>query len=165
MSFLSPIFASIASNPVIPFTVAFCILLGYLAFLHYKLHLFTRGEHGSSLEETIKKCIESVKETERRNETLAEHALSMNGRLSHSIRNIQTLRYKAFETNGSNQSFSVALLNEQGNGIVITSLHAHDRISTFAKPIEKYISTYDLTEEEESVINDAKSAHKTTISI
>jgi len=86
--------------------------------------------------------------------------LSLDTRVSFALRNAQTIRYKAFETGGSSQSFSIALLNEKGFGVVITSLHARDRINTFAKPIEKYTSTYDLTDEEKSVINDAKTAHK-----
>jgi hypothetical protein len=150
----------ISDHPTFPIAIALAILLLYLAYLHYKLHLFTRGVQGASLEETIRKCIESVAETEKHNELISQHALSMNTRLSHSIRNVQIIRYKAFETNGSNQSFSVALLNEKGNGVIISSLHAHERVSTFAKPVEKYKSTYDLTEEELHVIEEAKKGHK-----
>ena len=70
------------------------------------------------------------------------------------------IRYKAFEVNGSSQSFSIALLNEKGNGVIISSLHSRDRVSTFAKPVIDYKSEHDLTEEEKSVIGDAKKEHK-----
>ncbi len=115
---------------------------------------------GVSLEKIIKDCVDSVKEIENKNELISKHALSLDTRVSHAIRNAQTVRYKAFETNGSNQSFSVALLNEKGSGVVITSLHAHNHTSTLAKPIEKYKSTYDLTDEEKTVIEEAKKTHK-----
>ena len=72
---------------------------------------------------------------------------------------VQTIRYKAYDASGSNQSFSIALLNEHGNGVVISSLHSHDRMSTFAKPIQKYESSYGLTEEEVLVVEDAKKEH------
>ena len=146
--------------PSIPLSVAIIILLFYVVYLHSKINRFTRGENGASLETLIKKCVDSVAEIEKRNEVIAEHALSLDNRVSQSVRNAQTIRYKAFEANGSNQSFSIALLNEKGNGVVISTLHARDRISTFAKPIEKYLSTHDLTEEEEAVINQAKKEHK-----
>ena len=47
--------------------------------------------------------------------------------------------------------------------MVISSLHVRDRMSTFAKPIENYESTHELTEEELAVIDDARAAHKTKI--
>lgn len=160
MTFFSSVANFITSYSIISFTFAFCFFLFYLAYLHYKLHVFTRGQNATSLESLMKECVDGITKIEERNELISKHALSLDTRVSHALRNAEMIRYKAFETNGSNQSFSVALLNEKGSGIVITSLHAHDRISTFAKPIEKYDSTYDLTEEEKSVIAEAKKAHK-----
>jgi len=160
MSLITIISNFMTNYPIIPFTVAFCFFLFYLAYLHYKLHMFTRGQNATSLESLMKECVDGIAKIEERNELISKHALSLDIRVSHALRNAQMIRYKAFETNGSNQSFSVALLNEKGGGVVITSLHAHDRISTFAKPIEKYTSSYDLTEEEKSVISEAKNSHK-----
>lgn len=156
----SQITSLILQYPNIPLTVAIFIILIYVTYLHKKIYHLTRGETGASLEKIIKNCVDSVKEIENKNEIISKHALSLDSRVSHALRNAQTIRYKAFETNGSNQSFSVAFLNEKGNGVVITSLHSHDRINTFAKPVEKYTSTYDLTEEELNVIKEAKTSHK-----
>jgi hypothetical protein len=151
----------IITNPAIPLTVAIVVLLIYLFYLDHKIVLLTRGKNGASLEETIKECLASVSTIEEKNEFISKHALNLDERVSHAIRNVQTIRYKAFETNGSNQSFSIALVNEKGNGVIITSLHSHERMSTFAKPITNYESTYDLTEEELAVLEDAKASHKT----
>jgi hypothetical protein len=150
----------ISLYPYIPLAVAFVIILLYVIYLHHKIHTLTRGETGASLETIIEQCVNSVADIEKKNEVISKHALSLDSRVSYALRNAQTIRYKAFEAGGSNQSFSIALLNEKGFGVVISSLHARDRISTFAKPIEKYTSTYDLTDEEKSVINEAKLAHK-----
>jgi hypothetical protein len=156
----SSILSYLLTYPTIPLAVAFAITLLYTAYLHHKIYRFTRGQNGASLESLMKSCVDSVAEIEKRNEVISSHALSLNERLSHAVRNAQTIRYKAFEINGSNQSFSIAFLNEHGNGVTLTSLHARDRISTFAKPVENYTSTYDLTEEELFVINEAKASHK-----
>ena len=150
----------ILNYPSIPLSVALLVVLLYVIYLHNKIHRFTRGETGRSLESLIKKCVDSVSEIEKRNELISKHALSLDTRVSNALRNAQTIRYKAFEANGSNQSFSIALLNEKGNGVIISSLHSRDRISTFAKPVEKYLSSYDLTEEELAVISEAKKEHK-----
>jgi len=156
----SPLVLLIIQYSNIPLAIALLLVLIYTIYLHRKLTHFTRGATGVSLEEVLKGCVDSVKDIEEKNELISKHALSLDTRVSHALRNAQTIRYKAFETNGSNQSFSIALLNEKGSGVVISSLHSHERISTFAKPVEKYASTYELTEEELAVINDAKKEHK-----
>lgn len=147
-------------NPSIVLSIVIVIILIYNIYLHNKIYRFTRGETGASLESLIKTCVDTVAEIEKRNELIAKHSLSLDTRVSTAVRNAQVVRYKAFEANGSNQSFSIALLNEKGNGVIISSLHSRDRISTFAKPIEKYESEYDLTEEERHVLEESKKEHK-----
>ncbi len=159
-SILENTLALIESFPTIPLAGAFVLLLLYVLYLHRKLHRFTTGATGASLEELITSCVQSVAEIEKRNELISEHALSLEERIKTSLRNAQIMRYKAFEANGSNQSFSIALLNEKGNGVVISSLHARDRISTFAKPVIAYKSEYELTEEERSVVEESRKEHK-----
>jgi hypothetical protein len=153
----------IFTHPTIPLTVAVVVLLLYTFYLDHKIVLLTRGKNGASLEDTIQECIASVSTIEKKNEFISKHALNLDERVSQAIRNVQTIRYKAFDQNGSNQSFSIALVNEKGDGVVISSLHSHERMSTFAKPINSYESTYELTEEERAVLHDAKSAHKTEV--
>ena len=160
MTSFTHFFSFLITNPAIPLTVALVIVLIYVFYLDHKIVVLTRGKSGSSLEDVIKECITSADEIEKRNEFISKHALMLEEKVSHSIRNVETLRFKAYEVNGSNQSFSVALLNEKGNGVILSSLHSHDRMSTFAKPVESYASTYELTEEELHVIEEAKAAHK-----
>lgn len=162
MPILNSLITFIVAFPTIPVAIAFFFLLIYTIYLHRKLHKFTRGQNAMSLESLMKQCVESVAKIEERNEVISKHALTLDERVSHAIRNAQTIRYKAFDANGSNQSFSVALVNEKGNGVVISSLHSRDRMSTFAKPVEKYESSYDLTEEELAVLDDARTSHKAT---
>lgn len=149
----------ILDYPVIPVACALVLVFIYTIYLHYRLRQLTSGNGGKSLESNIHTALAHAKEIQEENKLIRDHAISLDKRVSQALRNAQTVRYKAFEVGGSNQSFSIALLNELGSGVVITSLHARDRISTFAKPVEKYMSTYDLTDEERSVIADAKKAH------
>ncbi len=146
--------------PAVPLACGVAVLLIYVIYLHFKIARFTKGKTGSSLEDIIITCIDAVKEIEKRNEMISTHAVSLDTRVSHALRNAHMLRYKAFEQHGSNQSFSVALVNEKGNGVVISTLHSHDRVSTFAKPVEKYESTYELTDEEKEVLKQSKESHK-----
>lgn len=145
---------------VISLTFLVLILLGYVVYLHRKLSLFMRGKNGESLEEVVRTYLDRVDDLKKHDELIAEHALKLDERISHAIRNVSTVRFKAFDQNGSNQSFAIALVNERGSGVILSSLHHRDRVSVFAKPITDYTSTQDLTEEESSVLAEAKGLHK-----
>ena len=160
---LSNLFTSLSNLPITPtilLAMSLFVIICYALYLDHKIVVLTRGSSGASLEDIIRACIRSAETIEKQNNLLAKHAELLEEKVSHSLRNAQTIRYKAFDTNGSNQSFSVALINEKGNGLVLSSLHARDRMSTFAKPLENYESTYELTEEELAVIDDARAAHQ-----
>lgn len=135
------------------------LLLAYVIYLHRKVSYFMRGENGKSLESTVRTYLDRVDELKKHDELIAEHALKLDRRLAQAVRNVSTMRFKAFDQNSSNQSFAIALLNEQGDGVVLSSLHHRDRVSVFAKPIAKYECAQDLTEEELGVLTEAKTAH------
>lgn len=72
------------------------------------------------------------------------------------IQRIELLRYNPYEDTGGDQSFTLAMLNEEGSGIVLTSLHARSGTRIFAKPVtEGRASKYQFSEEEETVIRRA----------
>lgn len=121
-----------------------------------------RGKNGKSLEDIIKKYLDEIDNLKKHDELISEHALNLENRISECVRNISIERFKAFESGSSNQSFSISLVNEKGDGVVMTSLHNRDRVSIFAKPISKYESTHELTDEEKQVLFDSKTANKKT---
>ena len=154
------IFTYLAQYPGIPLAVAFAFLLAYVAYLHHKLSHFMRGENGKSLESTVRTYLDQVDNLKKHDELIAEHALKLDKRLSQAVRNVSMMRFKAFDQNSSNQSFAIALVNEIGDGIILSSLHHRDRVSVFAKPVSKYQSSHDLTEEELGVLEEAKASHR-----
>ena len=58
------------------------------------------------------------------------------------------MRYKAFEDVGSDLSFSVAILDSYNDGIILTGIYSRHDSVTYAKPVDKGISRYELSEEE-----------------
>lgn len=64
-------------------------------------------------------------------------------------------RYNAYAEQGSDLSFSVAIINEAKDGIVITSLYSRDGSYVYAKPITQGGSTYSLSPEELEAIGQA----------
>ena len=73
-----------------------------------------------------------------------------------SIRNVEMLRFNPFEEQGSNQSFSASLINENGEGLILSSLYGRDRVSFFAKPVSLFKSSYELSVEEKTVLEKTK---------
>ena len=76
-------------------------------------------------------------------------------RLSAAVQKVALLRYDAFEDVGGRLSFSCALLDDQGNGVVVTSINGRQDTRVYAKPVRGGTSEYNLSEEEEEVIRDA----------
>lgn len=74
----------------------------------------------------------------------------------YAIRNVAMLRYDAFRDMGGRLSFSLALLDAAGDGVVLTSINAPSETRTYAKIIQGGESTHDLSPEEQQVLNEAR---------
>ena len=72
------------------------------------------------------------------------------------IQEIGIVRFNPFKETGGNQSFSIALLDGNKDGVVISSLYGREESRVFAKPIKNGESEYLLTEEEKKAIEKAK---------
>ena len=72
-----------------------------------------------------------------------------------SVRNVALLRYDAFEDVGGRLSFSCAMLDDHGTGVVLTSINGRQETRVYAKPINEGRSPYNLSTEEEEAIRQA----------
>jgi hypothetical protein len=63
-------------------------------------------------------------------------------------------RYNAFsQDGGSDLSFSIAILDDEQDGVVLTGIHGREQTFIYAKPVEKGQSTYSLSPEEKVIID------------
>jgi len=74
------------------------------------------------------------------------------GRLAGTVQKVGLLRYDAFEDMGGQMSFSCAMLDEHGDGVVITSINGRQDTSVYAKPVRGGSSDHNLSQEEDEVI-------------
>ena len=72
-----------------------------------------------------------------------------------SVRNVGLVRYDAFEDVGGRLSFSCALLDDNGTGVVMTSINGRHDTRVYAKPVSEGHSPYSLSIEEEEAIRQA----------
>ena len=114
------------------------------------------GKKAKDLEDTILILKEEVDELKKIKEVVEKEIILINTKLKKSIRGLETVRFNPFPDQGSNQSFAVSFLNEEGDGLILSSLYARERMSVFAKPIKGSKSDYELTEEEMQVLQKAE---------
>lgn len=72
--------------------------------------------------------------------------------LRESFRRLGLVRFNAFDGVGAELSFSLALLSDEGDGLVLTGLYGREETRVYAKPIRKGASSYPLSEEEQRAI-------------
>jgi L-rhamnose mutarotase len=62
-------------------------------------------------------------------------------------------RYSAFSGEGNDLSFTIAMLDDDQDGVLLTGIHSREQTFLYAKPIEKGNSKYALSPEEKETIN------------
>ncbi len=114
-------------------------------------HLMT-GTSGGNLEQVLHDHIARVRETESRVEAVDRLAHRLEKAAYFSLQHMGMVRYNPFQETGGDQSFAVALVDGHGNGVVLSSLHGRDVTRVYAKPLQRWESTYSLTDEEKQAI-------------
>lgn len=72
--------------------------------------------------------------------------------LADSIRHVAVVRYDAFADMGGRMSFSAALLDDAGDGLVLTAINGRSETRAYAKGVKAGRSEQSLSPEEEQVI-------------
>jgi hypothetical protein len=72
------------------------------------------------------------------------------------LRHLAVVRYDAFADMGGHLSWSVALLDDAGDGVVLTSIHGRSDARTYAKSISGWTCEQQLSPEELEAIEHAR---------
>lgn len=123
--------------------------------IEIRLKKIFAGTKARNLEEMIVLIGKKMNKLEENQAKIDEHLIIIDKRLDKSIRSVETLRFNPFIDAGSNQSFAIALINDENDGVVLSSLYARDRMSIFAKPIINGKSEFELSSEEKDVLKKA----------
>jgi hypothetical protein len=159
-----PFDAQALSTLVVVLAVAVLVLVLWVAWLQRSDALLRRrlrrligdGE-GVGLDELLDRQF-------RRLDTVAERVEALN-RLHHelerlgqrSLQKVGVVRFNPFADTGGDQSFAVALLDAEGNGVVLSSLHGRADTRIFAKSVQAGRSKHALSDEEQDAIRKALS--------
>ncbi len=66
------------------------------------------------------------------------------------------LRYNSFSDVGSDQSFTLALLNSDGDGVVLTSIFGREETRTYGKSVRAFVPQQGVSKEEQTAISMAR---------
>jgi len=144
------------------FIIVLLLIVNLVLSIHTKIRLkkVFAGKKARDLEDYIMAIAQELSDMRDDQANIEMRTQILEQKIRKSIRGVETVRFNPFADSGSNQSFAVALLNEEGEGVVLSSLYSRERVSIFAKPILKHTSTYDLSEEEKEALIKAKNQHQ-----
>lgn len=135
-------------------------------FLAFRLRRASRqGRLPSSGTEQIDRLLnDELRRVDGLATELAQHSARLHiteEQVRRSIQRVGVVRYNPFEDTGSNQSFALAMLDSEANGVVISSLHSRQMTRLYLKQIAAGRSETPLSEEESEALRRAGStAHQ-----
>ena len=136
--------------------IGFIVMISKLSSLNkrYKKFLEKLG-NGKDIEEDLETYMYRVEKVEKQNNEILNYVKTLDEDLTRCIQKVGMVRYNAFKDTGSDLSFTLALLDEHNDGVVLNGIYSREMSNIYAKPVENGKSSYTLSEEEKSAIDKA----------
>ena len=119
--------------------------------------MFLKGKNGADLESVILRHDQEIGTLDTEIQELFEFSKKIHSLATIGIHKVGIVRFNPFQDTGSNQSWSIALLDGKNTGIVISSLLSRESARVYAKPVlTGAAGDYPLTNEERRAIEIAQ---------
>lgn len=120
-----------------------------------RLDQLTRGEDGKDLAAVLDAHLDRVLSVGREVDELTVRTAMAETNLRRSFQRIGMVRFNPFEDTGGNQSFALALLDANGDGVIMSSLHSRTGTRVYAKGVTGGRPEAALSDEERRAVEDA----------
>jgi hypothetical protein len=120
-----------------------------------RLDGITRGSEGASLEAVLDAHLDKVFAVSRELDEVAVRTALLETAVRHAFQRVGIVRFNPFEDTGGNQSFALALLDADGDGVVLSSLHSRSGTRVYAKSVSAGRAEAALSEEESQALREA----------
>lgn len=120
----------------------------------YKKFLEKLG-NGNNIEEDLETYMYRVEKVEKQNAEIANYVKTLDEDLTRCIQKVGIVRYNAFKDTGSDLSFTLALLDEHNDGVVLNGIYSREMSNIYAKPVKNGKSSYTMSEEEKMAVQKA----------
>ena len=136
--------------------IAFITIIIRFSILNKRYKNFMKKlGNGNNIEEDLKNYINKVNEVKEQNTEIITKVDTIKQDLTKCIQKIGMYRYNAFKDTGSDLSFTLALLDENNDGVVLNGIYSREMSNIYAKPVKNGQSSYTITEEESKAIKKA----------
>ena len=130
------------------------IMIGMLAGTRKRIAQLTRGGSGQNLEDVLNMHMDQLDQTAGRIELIEQAVGVLQAQIPACVQKLKMIRYDAFDDVGGELSFSLALLDQRGEGVVITSVYSRMDVRVYAKSIQNGRASHALSKEEERVLRE-----------
>ena len=137
---------------IIQFILIFTIISKYNR-LTERLNKFTTGSDSRNLEQVLAQRFSEMRQIVKNEKQQNADIKTVNDKFLTTFCKIGLVKYDAFKEMSGKLSFSLALLTENHDGIILTSMHSREGCFTYCKEISNEESYYILSEEETLALN------------
>ena len=136
--------------------IGFIVMISKLSSLNkrYKKFLEKLG-NGKDIEEDLETYMYRVEKVEKQNNEILNYVKTLDEDLTRCIQKVGMVRYNAFKDTGSDLSFTLALLDEHNDGVVLNGIYSREMSNIYAKPVKNGTSTYTMSDEERQAVQKA----------
>lgn len=110
---------------------------------------------GGDLVRAMDELLASEKKNSTEIKKLAREVLDLSKMQLVPMQKLGLVRFNPFNETGGDQSFCLCLLDGEGNGFLLTTLHTRDRTRVYTKPVSGGRSKYELSQEESRALGEA----------
>lgn len=118
---------------------------------------FFSGKTGADLEGLLLSLSGQMKNLQQEQMVFHQHLSSLEHTLGFTVQKVGVVKFNPFADSGGNFSFSLAFLNAQNTGVIITSMHGRQQNRVYVKTLLRGKSEIPLTEEEQRAVATANS--------
>ncbi len=143
----------------IVFTILF--ILAFIKIINIKKEynqFMKKLGKGKDIEEILNNHLDKVEFVNKQNKEILDYCRKIDKDFQKTISKVGIVRYSAFRDTGSDLSFTLALLNNDNDGVVLNGIYSREMSNIYAKPIKNGNSTYTLSNQEKEAI--AKAVEK-----
>ena len=118
--------------------------------------LFAGTDEDAGLSAALASMADRLSETTARTERLMARAEATDATLAHTVQAVGLVRFSAFQDDGGDQSFALALADGEGNGVVISMLYRRGATRMYSKPVQGWLSPNPMGDEEQQAVAKAR---------
>lgn len=141
-------------------TIIILLLTGWIMYLHFRFNRLVQTVHKDNIEKTLIEIYSYLEKNHKQNIEISSHLKMLDRKIHTSPRGLGLIMFKAFDgmKSGGTNSFALALVNEKGDGAILSTLHSRDRVNVYSKQIQGFKSNVMLTEEEVQALTKAQNS-------